>query len=312
MHTDIAPTTDGPRVLVGTASWTDPTLIACGRFYPRREMSAEERLRFYAGIFPLVEVDSSWYRLPSARNARLWAERTPDGFTMNLKAFRLFTGHRTAADALDADIRTALGQRLGESCTYADLPQEVNDELWRRLRNAVVPLADAGRLGLVHLQFASGLRPDARGIAHIEHCAERLAGFTPSIEFRHRSWFDGAQRARTLDWLRGLGAVHTIVDAPQGPDNTVPAVWETTHPQFALLRLHGRNAATWNLRGTSVSASASSSRFDYSYTEAELAELAAAIRRLARHRQTHVVFNTNMEDKGQRSALGLREALDAR
>ncbi|TAL25723.1 MAG: DUF72 domain-containing protein [Aquabacterium sp.] len=305
MHTDIAPAAEDARVLVGTASWTDPTLIACGRFYPRREMSAEERLRFYAGVFPLVEVDSSWYRLPCARNARLWAERTPEGFTMNLKAFGLFTGHRIAAEALDADIRVALGDRLGERCTHADLPHEVVDELWLRFREAIAPLADARRLGLVHLQFASGLRPDARGIAHVEHCVERLAGFTPSVEFRHRSWFDGAQRERTLELLRKLGAVHTVVDAPQGPDNTVPAVWAVTHPRYALLRLHGRNASTWNLRG----AAASSSRFDYSYTSAELAELAAAIRRLQRHRETHVVFNTNMEDKGQRSALGLREAL---
>lgn len=307
MHTDTGLADASPRVLMGTASWTDPTLIACGRFYPRMQMSAEERLRFYAGVFPLVEVDSSWYRLPSARLARLWAERTPEGFTMNVKAFRLFTGHRTAAEALDTDIRAALGLQDGDSFHYADLPQEVNDELWRRLREAVVPLAAARRLGLVHLQFASTLRPDARGMAHVEHCVERLAGYTPSIEFRHRSWFDGAQRVRTLAWLRGLGAVHTIVDAPQGPDNTVPAVWETTHARVALLRLHGRNAATWNLRG----GRASSSRFDYSYTEAELAEIAAAIRRLQRHRETHVVFNTNMEDKGQRSALGLREALQA-
>lgn len=305
MHTDHAPAAGQARVLVGTASWTDPTLIACGRFYPRREMSAEERLRFYAGVFPLVEVDSSWYRMPSARNARLWAERTPADFTMNLKAFGLFTGHRIAADALDADIRTALGDRLGERCTHAELPHEVTDELWRRFREAIAPLADARRLGLVHLQFASGLRPDAHGIAHVEHCVERLAGYTPSIEFRHRSWFEGAQRERTLELLRALGAVHTIVDAPQGPDNSVPAVWSLTHPRYALLRLHGRNAATWNARG----AAASSSRFDYSYTEAELAELAAAIRRLQQHRETHVVFNTNMEDKGQRSALGLREAL---
>ncbi|HYE41027.1 MAG TPA: DUF72 domain-containing protein, partial [Ramlibacter sp.] len=92
------------NVLVGTASWTDKTLIACGRFYPPACRTAEDRLRFYAQQFPLVEVDSSYYGLPTPQNAQLWAERTPEHFTFNVKAFRLFTGHQASPTALHRDI----------------------------------------------------------------------------------------------------------------------------------------------------------------------------------------------------------------
>ncbi len=82
------------RILVGTTFWTEKTLVESGRFYPPDVHTAEARLRYCATQFPVVEVDSSYYGLPSARNAALWVERTPDGFVFDVKAFRLFTQHR--------------------------------------------------------------------------------------------------------------------------------------------------------------------------------------------------------------------------
>ncbi|NUQ19623.1 MAG: DUF72 domain-containing protein, partial [Gemmatimonadaceae bacterium] len=70
----------GREVRVGTASWTDPTIVKGGVFYPRGTSSAEDRLRYYASQFPVVEVDSSYYSLPEKATASLWAERTPPGF----------------------------------------------------------------------------------------------------------------------------------------------------------------------------------------------------------------------------------------
>lgn len=95
-------------IATGTASWTDPTLIASKRFYPSGCTSAEARLRFYATQFPLVEVDSSYYAMPSASNSVLWAERPPAHFTFNIRAFRLFTGHQTDRAKLPTDIQAAL------------------------------------------------------------------------------------------------------------------------------------------------------------------------------------------------------------
>ena len=300
------PAADG-SILVGTASWTDKTLIACGRFYPKEARTAEARLRHYASRFPIVEVDSSYYALPVAATARLWVERTPPGFVMNVKAFRLFTGHQTAPAVQPRDLQPAGGGRTG-NVFYKDTPGDVRDELWRRFHAALAPLRDAGRLGLVHFQFPPWVVHGREGRAHVRHCVERMAAFDVSVEFRHRSWFDDAHRDDTLAFERELGVVHTVVDGPQGFSNSVPAVWATTQARVALLRLHGRNTATWNLRG----AAASSDRFNYDYPDAELAALAGPIRTLARTTmQTHVIFNNNMEDQGQRNAATMQRLLSA-
>ncbi len=286
-------------VLVGTASWTDKTLIACGRFYPPGTNSAEARLRFYASRFPLVEVDSSYYAMPSPATAQLWAERTPNDFTMNVKAFRIFTGHQTSPIVLHKDIRAALPPSTQANLYYKDMAPELRDELWRRFTLALQPLRAAGKLGLVHFQFPPWLVCNAAGRAHVAHCVERMAGHTLSVEFRHQSWFTQAQAEPTLAFERELGAVHTVVDGPQGFTNSVPAIWAVTHPAFALLRLHGRNTGTWNVKG----ATAASDRFNYDYPDEELGELAVPVRRLSHAAlKTHVVFNNNMEDQGQRNA----------
>ena len=293
-------------IKVGTASWTDKTLIACGRFYPPEATTAEARLRFYASQFPLVEVDSSYYAMPAPNTAQLWAERTPNDFTMNLKAFRIFTGHQTSPTVLHKDLRDALGPSPKANLYYRELPVEIRDELWRRFIEALAPLRASNKLGLVHFQFPPWLVRNAAGHAHVRHCVERMAGHLLSVEFRHQSWFAPGHSEETLAFQRELGVVHTVVDGPQGFSNSVPSIWETTHPQFALLRLHGRNIQTWNIKG----ATAASDRFNYDYGEAELDDIAQKVSRLAlRALATHVVFNNNMEDQGQRNAAALMRVL---
>ncbi|MCD0503569.1 DUF72 domain-containing protein [Bordetella petrii] len=310
-------------ILTGTASWTDPTLLACGRFYPAGLRSPEGRLRHYASRFGLAEVDATYYGMPSGHMAHLWASRTPDDFVFNIKAFRLFTGHPAGLRALPADIRRELAgpdddaldappsrhpltQRQGPAVFYNQVPSELRAELWRRFLIALEPLRMAGKLGLVHFQFAPWVKRDARGAALLRDCARHMDEHLMSAEFRHRSWFDTqAATASTLALQRELRVVHTVVDAPQGYDNTVPAIWETTHSDLALLRLHGRNAAAWNNMS-----GASSGRFQYEYSPAELAELAERLKRLAeRVRQAHAVLNTNYQDQGMRNAAGLAAAL---
>ncbi len=114
---------------VGTASWTDKSLIDSGRFYPADAKSAEDRLRFYASKFPMVGVDSSYYAIPFAQTASLWAERTPRDFRFNVKAFRLFTGHPTSPDVLSKDVRAALPPSSKRYVYYKDMPEELRNEL---------------------------------------------------------------------------------------------------------------------------------------------------------------------------------------
>ncbi|MEJ5990229.1 DUF72 domain-containing protein [Ramlibacter sp. PS3R-8] len=294
------------NILVGTASWTDKTLIACGRFYPPACKTAEQRLQFYAQQFPLVEVDSSYYAMPTPQVAQLWAQRTPADFTFNVKAFRLFTGHQTQPGVLHRDLQQALGPQGAGNLYYADVPLEIRDELWRRFIEALEPLKRAGKLGAVHFQFAPWVLRNRAGIAHVEHCVEKMAGHLVAAEFRHGTWFHGEDLEKTLEWERALGVVHTVVDSPQGFANCVPCVWDVTHPRLAILRLHGRNKQTWNKKGLA----ASSARFDYQYSHDELAAMVPEIEHLATLADhVHVLFNTNNEDQGQVGARMMRELL---
>src|SRR5690606_13814645 len=299
----------------------DPTLLACGRFYPPHVRTPEARLRHYAGQFGMAEVDATYYGLPSGHMAHAWATRTPARFVFNVKAFRLFTGHAAPLRALPADIRRELGAsgddadapappgspaRSAPTLYYGQVPAELRDELWRRFLIALEPLRMAGKLGAVQFQFAPWVRRGARGMALLRECARHMDEHLMAVEWRHRSWVDSpAATASTLALQRELGVAHTVVDAPQGFDNAVPAVWETTHPELAVLRLHGRNAAAWN-----NTSGASSGRFQYEYSPAELAELADRLKRLAeRVRSAHAVLNTNYQDQGMRNAAGLAAAL---
>ena len=235
-------------IWIGTASWADKSLIDTGRFYPPDATTADARLRFYATQFPLVEVDSSYYAIPSVDTAQRWAQRTPEGFVMNVKAFRLLTGHQTSTAVLPMHVRDALPSALKQRAVlyYREVPAALQDEVWRQFTRALAPLRGAGRLGLVHFQFPPWLVRNRAGRAHVADCVERMEGYAVSVEFRSAGWFDGHHASDTLAFQRELGVVHTIVDEPQGFDNSVPPIWETTRDDFAVVRMHGRNASAWN------------------------------------------------------------------
>ncbi|MEO5941212.1 MAG: DUF72 domain-containing protein, partial [Candidatus Limnocylindrales bacterium] len=143
------------RILVGTASWTDPTMTAAGVFYPKGADNAEERLAYYASSFPVVEVDATYYALPAERTAQLWAERTPPDFTFDIKAHALMTGQGTETKRLPKAIREALPPEMQKKTRiYAkDVPAELNDEVWRTFRSALAPLEERGQLGSILLQY---------------------------------------------------------------------------------------------------------------------------------------------------------------
>lgn len=296
------------RIEVGTASWTDESLIKCGRFYPKKSNTPEERLRYYASVFPCVEVDSSYYALPSSANSEKWAERTPDDFHFNVKAFRLFTGHQTPAAALPKDMRTELAAHFATKKTlyYKDTPRAIRDELWRRFERGIQPLRDAGKLIAVHFQFPPWVFPAREWHDHIMECRDRMADYQIALEFRQEKWFDHTHRDATLAFERTLKAAHVVLDMPQGFSNSLPQIWEVTSPDLAIVRFHGRNKETWNAKGVS----AASDRFNYDYPQHELAEFAPHIRALAEQtKRVQAIFNNNFEDQGQRNAQILMELL---
>ncbi|MCX8126636.1 MAG: DUF72 domain-containing protein [Dehalococcoidia bacterium] len=295
------------EILVGTCSWTDPTLIESGRFYPPWARSAGARLQYYASQFPIVEVDSTYYALPGEKTSRLWVERTRDGFIFDIKAFRLFTLHPTPPQALPADIRQALPSGLKEKpgLYLHDLPEGLTDELWRRFEIALLPLDSAGRLGVVLFQFPPWFYPGSKQRDYILKCKERLRQYRIAVEFRHSSWLSGGNADPTLSFLRENDLPYGCVDEPQGFKSSMPPLAEATS-DIGLVRFHGRNRETWEKKGLTTA-----ERFNYLYSEDELREWVPRIKLLASiTRQLHVLFNNCYSDRAVRNAGQMRRMLD--
>jgi uncharacterized protein YecE (DUF72 family) len=237
------------RIRVGTASWTDPTLTKETNWYPRRSMSAEERLRFYATQFPVVEVDATYYHPPTEDLAARWAERTPVNFLFDIKAFGLFTGHPAKREALWPDVAADLPDE-GKGNVYLDhLPATAVDRAWELFRTALMPLHSAGKLGAVFFQFPPWFRPNRRNQAHIAALPERLPDYTIAVEFRHSSWLTDDERPRTLERLKRHGLAYVCVDEPQGFETSVPPLLTAT-TDLAVVRMHGHTVRTGSAKAS--------------------------------------------------------------
>jgi len=293
------------NILIGTASWADKSLVQCGRFYPAAAKSPEDRLKYYAQEFPIVEIDSSYYAIPNERAAQLWVERTPERFVFDVKAFRLFTQHQTSPHVLPKDVLAALAPAK-KMIYYRDVPEELMAELWRQFRIALTRMQQGGKLGVVLFQFPPWFLANRDSLAHIDECVERMAGFTLAVEFRNETWFYESRRERTLAFERERGIAHVAVDEPKGFASCIPSVWEVTRPDIAMVRLHGRNRHTWDKAGLA----AASDRFNYLYNDDELSELASSIKTMSENAHTvHVLLNTNYEDQGQVNARRLSQIM---
>jgi len=272
-------------VRIGTCSWADEALVK--HWYPRGVRSAEERLRHYAERFSTVEVDSTYYRLPEPEMTARWAERTPPGFVFHVKAFGMLTRHPVRLEQLPPDLRGFA--EVDERGRVERPPRELRAEVFRRFCEALEPLRAARKLGGVLLQFPSYVVPKPTSFAYLEWAKEALAGDTMLVEFRHRDWLGDVERARTLAFLEKLGAAFVVTDSPHTEaKNVVPTVVAVTS-RLSYVRFHGRNAATWNVRGRSAA-----ERFDYLYGEDELREWVEPLRELAgRAEEVYAFFNNN-------------------
>jgi uncharacterized protein YecE (DUF72 family) len=295
------------QILVGTASWADPSLVKSGLFYPKSAKSAEDRLRHYARSFPLVEVDSSYYAIPSPQAAGLWNERTPDGFIFNIKAFRLLTQHPTEPRTLPPHLREELADWPKKNVYYKDLADELRTEVWHEFTTALEPLRLNGKLGALLFQFPKWFLPNRANFDHLREIRRRLEKYTVAVEFRSALWFDESHRDKTLAFEREQEFTNVIVDEPQLGMSTIPPVWEVTNESLAMVRMHGRNSESWDKPGLR----SASERFNYDYTEQELGEVVPDVRRIAKRAgSTHVIFNVNHQDQGIRGAQMMSRLLD--
>ena len=289
------------EIEVGTASWTDKTLIASG-WYPPEADTPEKRLRFYARQFPLVEADSSYYALPAEQTATMWAERTPAGFTFNVKAFSLFTHHPTPVRALPVDLRAAAGKSGKDRVYLSGVDTEVADQAWDRFLAALEPLRLAGKLGAILLQFPPWFPISRANKEYIVACAQRAAPRRVCVEFRNKTWMTPDNQAETLEFLTSSNLPYVCVDMPQGYPNSIPPVVAATS-DLAVIRLHG-HSDKWDSKDIHE-------RFGYRYTDAELGRWAGQTRRLAADANvTQVLFNNCYRDYAQVNARRLAELLE--
>jgi len=287
-------------ILVGTASWTDKTLIESG-WYPSEAKTAEKRLRYYASQFPLVEVDSTYYFPPSEANSERWVERTPDDFTFNIKAFSLLTGHPTRTDALYKDLDVKSEKR---NVYPKDLEKKVIDTVWDRFLSALEPLEEAGKLGILLFQFPPWFTIARRNKDYVLECAKRAAPLKIAVEFRNKTWMDGDNEKETIEFLEGHGLPFVCVDMPQGFRSSMPPVIAATS-DLALLRFHGHNDEEWESKSVSK-------RFRYHYSTDELERWVPRIAKLeADADRTHILMNNCYRDYATTNATDLSELLRA-
>jgi uncharacterized protein YecE (DUF72 family) len=298
---------DGATVRVGTSSWTDPTMTAANVFYPSGADTAEERLQYYASQFPLVEVDATYYALPSERTARLWAERTPPDFVFDIKGHALLTGQPTETKRLPKVIRDELPAELAAKARlYArDLPAELRRAVWQMFLDGLAPLRESGQLGAIVLQYPRWFFPSHESREEILAAKEQLGDQPFAVEFRHGSWFNEKNAERTLRFLNDNRIPFVIVDEPQGLKSSVPPIVEVTSPDLAVVRFHGRRTETWEASNIPVV-----ERFRYLYEREELAGWAPRLRDAAKQtRDMHVLMNNCYANYGATNARELARLL---
>jgi uncharacterized protein YecE (DUF72 family) len=291
---------DSTRILVGTASWSDPGFVE--HWYPKK-MPAGDRLAWYAQHFELVEVNSSFYSVPDARLVERWCRSTPPDFVFDVKLHQLLSRHSTALKLLppalqksaEADVRGRV-----------KLTSKIERAMIEEFRRPLEILRRERKLGALLLQLSPGFSPRKHELSELDDLLGALADYRLAIELRNRNWVEGEELESTLDFFRTHSASLVSVDAPAERHFTImrPDLDAITNPKLAYLRLHGRNAHAYTT-GKTVAA-----RFNYDYSDEEIGEVVDRARDLGKEaKEVHVVFNNNALDYAPHAALRMRKVL---
>jgi uncharacterized protein YecE (DUF72 family) len=292
-------------IRIGTCSWADDALSK--HWYPPGT-PAKERLRYYAERFSTVEVDSTYYRVPDESMVRGWAERTPPGFVMHVKAFGLMTRHPVKLEQVPPGLRDGLP--VDDRGRVDRPPREARAEVFRAFLSALEPLRAEGKLGGILFQMPPYVVWKTSSLDYLEWARDQVGEDAFLFEPRHRSWYAEDVRADLLRFLEERRMTWVVIDAPKADGANVPETLVATTTPVAYVRFHGRNAGTWNVRGGSAA-----QRFDYLYAEDELREWVPPLRELAAEaEEAYAFFNNNNQTNGVAQAPAgaqlLRKLLD--
>jgi len=267
-----------PHYYIGTSGWSYPSGYGNwkGIFYPRRWKGDE--LAYYAERFPAVEVNASFYRIPTAETARGWAERTPASFKFTMKLFRKFTHPEFFARE--------------ENASPEITPQDITG-----MRLALDALAERGKLGALLVQYPEFFTRSEAHTASLVRTLDAFRDYPLAVELRNTSWQD----RNTTQILTHFHAAFVRIDEPFFRNLDEPYA---PAADLQYWRFHGRNAEAWRKPG------AGNARYDYLYSGDEIDELAEQIRRyVTPEGSKFVFFNNHPGGKAATNAVELASRL---
>lgn len=247
-------------IQIGLTGWS---------YHPLLSSDQKKKLVDYAGHFPVVELDTSFYAIPSEKNIRNWVDTTPETFQFIPKAYGPLTRHKPR----------------GEETRPLK-------ELFEIYKAAFQPMIERNKLKAFLFQFPPNFTCTREHVEYLRMVRSLMGNLPIAIEFRNRSWYSEEFQEGTLTFLREMHFIHVVVDQPQTPANSVPFVPIATNPDKTIIRLHGRNYEGW--LGEDDTKDWRTFRTLYNYSESELEEIKQAAQELEKQcKEVIVIFNNN-------------------
>jgi uncharacterized protein YecE (DUF72 family) len=267
---------------IGTSGWHYPTGKGTwnGIFYPLPDdrQPGFDELSFYAERFNTVEVNSTFYGQPRANVTLGWARRTPEDFEFAVKLFQKFTHPALSVDR--------------GPITQADVDA---------FRGGIDPLAAAGKLGPLLIQFPASFQRSQEAVDYIAWLVTAFTGYALAVELRHRSWSDAPETATLLGEHR---AAWVQIDEPKF-SSSIRQDLIGGSPDLYYLRLHGRNAAQW------WDHAEAEDRYNYFYSPEELEPIAAKVQDIrSTVKKAYLFLNNHFSAQAVANAVTLKKMLD--
>lgn len=266
-------------IYIGVTGWGDHDSLYPGQLSPR------DKLKEYAGHFPIVEVDSSFYAIQPKRNAEKWVSETPESFQFIVKAYQGMTGHMRG-----------------------EIPFQNKQEMFMAFKESLEPYIHNNKLAMVLFQFPPWFNCTLENVEYLRWCKNEMGEIPCALEFRHQSWFAPQFRNKTLDFMKKEEWIHSICDEPQSGEGSIPTVLETLESQKVLVRFHGRNVHGWQKRNADNWREV---RYLYRYNQQELEEWAADFKKMeTESKEVYVLFNNNSGGDAADNAKEMIDLLD--
>ena len=247
--------------------------------------AAKDKLFDYSGHFPIVELDTSFYAIPSPQTVEKWCKETPDNFQFVVKTYQGMTGH-----------------------LRDELPFETRNDMFNAFRNCADTFQTYNKLAMVLVQFPPWFDCTSKNVQYIRYMKHQLSQYPIAIEFRNQTWYSPAMKEKTLRFLKENGLIHTVCDEPQAGSGSVPFVPIATHDKV-LVRIHGRNVFGW--RNIGHGENWRKVRFLYDYNEEELQKLSEDISFLNNQaKEVFVLFNNNSGGHAAKNAKRMQQILE--